>query len=103
MFALRAVRRISAPLILAGASATAFGEQQHSQCGFFDFLKSKDSKAKEDIIKMIEEVDEKRGDGTSIGPTLVRLAWHASGTYSAADGTGGSNGSHMRMSPEKGQ
>ena len=56
-----------------------------------------------DIIKMIEEVDEKRGDGTSIGPTLVRLAWHASGTYSAADGTGGSNGSHMRMSPEKGQ
>ena len=103
MFALRAARRISAPLILAGAFATAFGEQQHSQCGFFDFLKSKDSKAKEDIIKLIEDVDEKRGDGTSIGPTFVRLAWHASGTYSAADGSGGSNGSHMRMSPEKGQ
>ena len=36
-----------------------------------------------------------------IGPTLVRLAWHASGTYSKEDGTGGSYGSTMRYSPEK--
>ena len=49
---------------------------------------------------MIEADDEKREDGTSIGPTLVRLAWHASGTYSAVDKTGGSNGATMRFTPE---
>ena len=35
-----------------------------------------------------------------MGPTLVRLAWHASGTYSAIDKTGGSNGATMRFPPE---
>ena len=35
--------------------------------------------AKKEIIKLIEAEDEKKGDGTSIGPTIVRLAWHASG------------------------
>jgi hypothetical protein len=55
---------------------------------------------KEEIAKMIEAYDEKIDDGTSIGPTLVRLAWHASGTYSAKDKTGGSNGSTMRLAPE---
>jgi len=55
---------------------------------------------KKDIAKAIDAEDEKRADGTSIGPTLVRLAWHASGTYSAADKTGGSNGATMRFPPE---
>lgn len=59
------------------------------------------SKAKKDIIAAIDAEDEKRDDGTSIGPTLVRLAWHASGTYSVHDKTGGSNGATMRFSPEK--
>jgi len=35
-----------------------------------------------------------------MGPTFVRLAWHASGTYSKVDGTGGSNGATMNMKPE---
>ena len=34
--------------------------------------------------------------------TTVRLAWHASGTYSIKDGTGGSNGSTMRFASEAG-
>lgn len=55
---------------------------------------------KKDIAAAIDAEFEKRGDGTSMAPTLVRLAWHASGTYSAADGTGGSNGAHMRFAPE---
>lgn len=35
-----------------------------------------------------------------IGPVLVRLGWHASGTYSKADKSGGSNGATMRFKPE---
>lgn len=57
-------------------------------------------KAKKELIAMIEANDEEKGDGTSIGPTLVRLAWHSSGTYSAKDNTGGSNGATMRFTPE---
>lgn len=57
-------------------------------------------KMKADIIAAIAADDERRGDGTSIGPTLVRLAWHASGTFSIFDKTGGSNGATMRFGPE---
>ena len=39
-------------------------------------------------------------DDGSYGPVLVRLAWHASGTYDALTGTGGSNGATMRFAPE---
>jgi Peroxidase len=55
---------------------------------------------RKEIIEKIDEAEEKRGDGTSMAGTLIRLAWHASGTYSAADKTGGSNGSTQRMEPE---
>ena len=33
-------------------------------------------------------------------PIAIRLGWHASGTFSKADGTGGSDGATMRFSPE---
>lgn len=56
---------------------------------------------KKQLIVAIDQDDEKRNDGTSIGPTLVRLAWHAAGTYSKIDHSGGSNGATMRFSPEK--
>lgn len=36
----------------------------------------------QDLFALMEVEDDKRGDGTSIAGTLVRLAWHASGTYS---------------------
>lgn len=55
---------------------------------------------RKELLEMITEVEEKRDDGTSIAGTLIRLAWHASGTYCAADKTGGSNGSTQRMEPE---
>ncbi|KAF2223602.1 mitochondrial cytochrome c peroxidase [Elsinoe ampelina] len=45
-------------------------------------------------------VDEDEYDDGSYGPVLVRLAWHASGTYDKETGTGGSNGATMRFAPE---
>jgi len=40
-------------------------------------------------------------DDGSIGPVLVRLAWHASGTYCDKTKTGGCTGATMRFAPEK--
>lgn len=54
------------------------------------------------IVSCIEAEDNRREDGTSIGPTFVRLAWHCAGTYSKVDGSGGSNGCRMRYGPEAG-
>lgn len=39
-------------------------------------------------------------DDGSFGPVLIRLAWHASGTYDKQSNTGGSNGATMRHAPE---
>ncbi|KAF2860642.1 class II peroxidase [Piedraia hortae CBS 480.64] len=41
-------------------------------------------------------------DDGSAGPVLVRLAWHASGTYDVETDTGGSNGAGMRYEAEGG-
>ncbi|RDW77077.1 peroxidase-1 [Coleophoma cylindrospora] len=51
-----------------------------------------------EIAERLEEKDDY--DDGSYGPVLVRLAWHASGTYDKETGTGGSNGATMRFSPE---
>jgi len=51
-----------------------------------------------EIASRLEEKDDY--DDGSYGPVLVRLAWHASGTYDKETGTGGSNGATMRFAPE---
>jgi len=51
-----------------------------------------------EVAARLEEKDDY--DDGSYGPVLVRLAWHASGTYDKETGTGGSNGATMRFAPE---
>ncbi|KAK0734056.1 heme peroxidase [Lasiosphaeria miniovina] len=51
-----------------------------------------------EIASRLEEKDDY--DDGSYGPVLVRLAWHASGTFDKETGTGGSNGATMRFAPE---
>lgn len=95
----RHVFRTHAAAILFGSSlaglAIVMAQPLPAQCAAPDY-----AKIKADIIAAIAADDEKRSDGTSIGPTLVRLAWHASGTYSIFDKTGGSSTASMRFSPE---
>mmetsp|Transcript_5829 Transcript_5829/g.8945 ORF Transcript_5829/g.8945 Transcript_5829/m.8945 type:complete len:381 (-) Transcript_5829:83-1225(-) len=45
-------------------------------------------------------MDNPSWDDGSLAPILIRLAWHSSGTYDAATGTGGSNGAGMRFATE---
>jgi cytochrome c peroxidase len=53
-----------------------------------------------DYNKVRGEINALLDKDDNMGPTLVRLAWHASGTYSVLDKTGGSNGANMRFAPE---
>lgn len=50
-----------------------------------------------DIASILDDNDY---DDGSYAPVLVRLAWHASGTYDKESKTGGSNGASMRFAPE---
>ncbi|PLW16433.1 hypothetical protein PCANC_18957 [Puccinia coronata f. sp. avenae] len=50
-----------------------------------------------DIARILENSNY---DDGSWAPVLVRLAWHASGTYDKHSKTGGSNGATMRFAPE---
>mmetsp|Transcript_12129 Transcript_12129/g.16941 ORF Transcript_12129/g.16941 Transcript_12129/m.16941 type:complete len:395 (+) Transcript_12129:46-1230(+) len=46
-------------------------------------------------------MDNPSWDDGSLAPILIRLAWHSSGTYDAASGTGGSNGAGMRFNTDE--
>merc|ERR1711933_44546 len=48
----------------------------------------------------ISSLDDSDFDDGSWGPILVRLAWHASGTFDKADGSGGCDGATMRQKTE---
>lgn len=89
---------------LAGAAAAAGGAGLwYTQQGPAKLTKPefKDYQAVYDeVARLLEEKDDYE-DG-SYGPILLRLAWHASGTYDKETGTGGSNGATMRFSPEGG-
>ena len=54
------------------------------------------------VYDEVAELLERDGDydDGSYGPVLLRLAWHASGTYDKDTKTGGSSGATMRFAPE---
>ena len=66
-----------------------------------NFKTVKQKAIKQDFHEIRDEVADilwnKNYEDGHIGPLLVRLAWHASGTYDAKTNTGGSNGSTMRF------
>ncbi|KAI1088535.1 heme peroxidase [Rostrohypoxylon terebratum] len=91
-------------LYLAGAAVAGgagyYFYAQGGSAGTKVFTPTKEDYVKvyNEIAKLLEEHDDY--DDGSYGPVLLRLAWHASGTYDLATGTGGSNGATMRFAPE---
>lgn len=85
----------------AAATAVAAYYTTSPSSVFLDAVGPDMKAVREDIVNLIEADAEKRGDGTSLTGTFVRLAWHCSGTYSKADHSGGSQGGRMRFDPEK--
>ncbi|KAK8027093.1 cytochrome c peroxidase- mitochondrial [Apiospora marii] len=95
----------SSLVYLAGAAAAGVG-------GYYFYSQNASSVApklvnptKDDYQKVYNEIagrlEEKDDyDDGSYGPVLLRLAWHASGTYDKETKTGGSNGATMRFAPE---
>jgi cytochrome c peroxidase len=75
-----------------------FGQEAKRAKGVFQPTFDDYQKVYDVVAKRLEEHDEY--DDGSYGPVLLRLAWHASGTYDALTGTGGSNGATMRFAPE---
>jgi cytochrome c peroxidase len=72
-------------------------------CGFYYYNINKTTK-KVNYNKIKEDVEDilwnKSYEDKNIGPLLVRLAWHASGTYDKQTKTGGSSGATMRFNKE---
>ena len=91
--AARSTARRSAFAGLAGATAVV-------GVGLGATLQAADAPVDEAAIK--EMVMDMLEDDARMGPTLVRLAWHAGGTFDKATGIGGSNGATMRFGPEAG-
>ena len=86
---------------LATATVIAYTQVDQAHCDLKDWLPSflgggkpadKYAGIRAEIAKVIED--------NAAGPILVRLAWHASGTYDVHSKTGGSNGATMRFPPE---
>lgn len=68
------------------------------------------SKVKEDLAALYEDedalnpsvdaADGAKGGGGYVAPMMVRLAWHSAGSFSAKDGSGGTEGGTIRFEPE---
>ncbi|KAI8822804.1 heme peroxidase [Chytriomyces cf. hyalinus JEL632] len=89
------------PLLVGAAGAAAYYYQADLQKAVATAsgpAKPLDYQEVYDAIAKI--LDNDNYDDGSYAPVLVRLAWHASGTYDKNTKTGGSNGATMRFDPE---
>lgn len=84
----------------AKVASTALKSAAQSAKVATNFVPTKEDYQK--VYNRIAEVIDDAGDydNGSFGPVVLRLAWHASGTYDKATGTGGSNYATMRFQPE---
>jgi catalase (peroxidase I) len=89
----------SGTVYVAAILAALAGTYWMTRRGKDDQEESAEIKALRADIEALLESNPKYDDG-SYGPLFVRLAWHASGTFSHQDRTGGSNGATMRFAPE---
>lgn len=85
------------PVMTVGALAGAFASYMMGPKAEKTYAKA--DELKKEIVSILDNLD---WDDGSLGPVFIRLAWHASGTYSQFDkgGGGGSNGATMRHEPE---
>lgn len=79
-----------------GGDSLAFGD---FVLNLYTYAESEYQAVREDLLRVM---DSPTWDDGSYAPLLIRLAWHSSGTYCKADGTGGSNGATMRHALEAG-
>lgn len=89
---------IAGAVVAGGAGYYFYNQGATSSTKVFAPTKDDYQKVYNEVAARLEENDEY--DDGSYGPVLVRLAWHASGTYDKETGTGGSNGATMRFAPE---
>jgi cytochrome c peroxidase len=89
---------ITGALVAGGAGYYLYSQGASPSTKNFVAKKEDYQKVYNEIASRLEEKEDY--DDGSYGPVLVRLAWHASGTYDKDSKTGGSNGATMRFSPE---
>jgi cytochrome c peroxidase len=79
---------------LVAAAALGFG-------GYYMYNESTKPVDYQAVYNEIAKIlDSSNYDDGSYGPILVRLAWHAAGTFDKETNTGGSNGATMRFKAE---
>ncbi|KAJ7058569.1 heme peroxidase [Mycena amicta] len=90
----------AAVLVGGGAYYLLSGDAKAPAAVKANFVPSQEDYQK--VYNAVAELIDEAGDydDGSYGPVLLRLAWHASGTYDAASNTGGSNYATMRFAPE---
>ena len=84
----------AAPATIAAPTAAS------SPCPYSNTINIADAYYGEVRKELIANMDNPSWDDGSLAPIFIRLAWHSSGTYDKATGTGGSNGAGMRFEAE---